>query len=165
MNEHDVEQLLSASLDDWLTALPRYQTKTIRELLDAGKSPEEIAVIWASAPGSSNTAYLGTVQSRFATYQRVREETIKLICGEPSYVNERNELRSLPTMTRVGLVSWMSVALAPHVGMASAVLGPIIVLILYSMKDVALHTLCDEFARLITNDTEGKQGTDPNSAS
>lgn len=142
-----MELLLKGEPGEWLECLPRYQRDPLNQLLSAGKTYEEVALAWLSAT-ASNTAPSGanrTASNGVPYLERVGFEIRAYICGSTRYKKERDGLFGQKGLVRSAVVTGISVAIAPKLGMSPVVIAPPVALILASIGKVAVSAFCDGF--------------------
>ena len=129
---------------DWLDVLPDFQSKSIRAMLASGTSYDDIAKIWMAA-GASNTAPFSSgapLQPDTGFFERLRVEVRAFLCGNQKYQSDRDGLLNAGQGTRTAIVSAISAAIAPHLGVNASVITPIIVLSLAAIGKVTLNAWC-----------------------
>jgi len=140
----ELDALLTDEPAKWVSELPEFQRKAIQELVKAGRSYDEIAGLWLTAT-AENTFRFGAstpLGSKTSFLDSVKKELRAFLCGDRRYKKERDGLFGGNGVTRTTVVSALSVAIAPHVGMAAPVLVPIITLVIASMGKVAINAWC-----------------------
>lgn len=136
-----MDDLLGRDLDSWLTTLPAYQQRTVRQLLSSSGDPLEAASKWlAAAPGF--TSPFGGKRNPRPLVNQVIEEIRGLLCGDPKYEKDRAQIAEKAGPTQAWLVSTVTVALAAKLGTASAVLAPVVVLVFVSFGKCTLNAVC-----------------------
>lgn len=139
-----VDDLLADDPAQWVTELPAYQSESIAELLNAGKTYDDIALLWLTAT-AQNTFGFGASQpvgNRSTFLASVKAEIRVYLCGDAKYKKERDGLFGEKGMTRTYVVGAMAVTIAPHIGMAAPVLAPIVALVLASIGKIAVNAWC-----------------------
>lgn len=139
---------IDALLDDapikWVQELPEYQRVTIEKLLNGGSSFDEVAQAWisASAENTYRFAAAAPVGNKGEFLENLKKEIRAFLCGDKKYKKERDGLFGEKGLARTYVVSAMAVAIAPHLSVASAVISPLIALVLASIGKVALNAWC-----------------------
>lgn len=139
-----IDTLLQDDPDKWVADLPEFQRAAIQELRAAGSSYEEIAQAWITA-SAENTYRFSTsapVGNKGAFLDNLRSEVRGFLCGDKKYNKERDGLFGEKGLARTYVVSTMAVAIAPHLSVASAVIAPLIALVLASVGKIALNAWC-----------------------
>ncbi len=139
-----IDTLLQDDPDKWVVDLPEFQRVVIQELRAAGSSYEDIAQAWITA-SAENTYRFSTsapVGDKGAFLDNLRLEVRGFLCGDKKYKKERDGLFGEKGLARTYVVSSMAVAIAPHLSVASAVIAPLIALILASVGKIALNAWC-----------------------
>jgi len=139
--EEQINPLFQIDEETWLNALPQYQQKRIKQLLESSDSYEDAAKKWLSAI-PENTFPFGAEKGKSVFFEKVRAEVEKFLCGDPTYEKERRELVSATEVIHTTLVSSLSLAIAPVIGTASAYVTPVIVLIFMTMGKISLNAWC-----------------------
>lgn len=145
----DLNELFSGSPDEWLRALPGYQAQGVAQLLRQ-RTPEEAAISWMSGAGSNDTAPFGGVKNAASLlYQNVLIEIRKLLCGDRSYQEERQQVLALAGAGKTAIVAAISVAIGPHLGTAAVFIAPVVAIILSIVARASTSTVCEAMADLI----------------
>lgn len=143
----DLDSLFSDP-DDLLDALPAYQRQSVDTLLNSGKSPEEVAQLWLTTPGPSNTFPFGGERFASVFYDKLLDELEKFICDDKEYLAERRELISKVEAGKVVATSFMTTVIATHLGTTPALLTPAVVLILISVSRIGRRAWCEARAEV-----------------
>jgi hypothetical protein len=139
-----VDDLLADDPAQWVTQLPAYQSESIAELLNAGKTYDDIALLWLTAT-AQNTFGFSTSQpdgSRSTFLASVKAEVRAYLCGNAKYKNERDGLFGEKGMTRNYVVGAIAVSIALYMGVVAPVLAPIVALVLASIGKIAVNAWC-----------------------
>jgi hypothetical protein len=139
-----IDSLFADEPTAWITILPDYQRSSITQLVAGGKSFDEVAQAWLTA-SASNTYRFGAVAPvgpKNAFLEQVKVEVRAYLCGDDKYEKERAGLFGDGSTTRTVLVSWIALAIAPHVGVAVAVLTPVVALVLASFGKITINAWC-----------------------
>jgi hypothetical protein len=141
----DLQNLIDTTDPEiWFEALPTYQRTSIVQMRAKGSSYDDIASAWVAA-GSSNTAPFSSgsrPEPDPGFLENLRREFRAYLCGDKKYDKDRKQIAVQGKDARMFVVSALSLAIAPHVGSASAVIAPIIVLLLANMGRVSLNAWC-----------------------
>ncbi len=139
----DIDKLLSDEPSMWIQDLPAFQRDAIEKLLAGGLSYDAVAEAWVSA-SAENTFRLAasTIGDNGSFLSNLKYEVRNFLCGDKKYNKERTCLFGEKGLARTLVVSTLAVAIAPHIGVASAVLAPLIALILASMGKITLNAWC-----------------------
>lgn len=128
--------------NDIFDVLPKYQRDTIEALLNQGKSNEEVAEIWLSANGPSNTFPFGAENKKNTFLDKLENELQDFICNEEKYVEERKQvIEKCKAGSLVGITS-LTAFIAPIIGTAPSLILPVIVLILNSALKIGVNAWC-----------------------
>lgn len=127
----------------WLDALPNYQKDIISELL-ASNSHEDAAVAWLEASIGNTSPFSGQPQPEKKFFALLKKEVHKLLCGNPEYAAERNELTQLiqSPENKTAIVSMVSALIGAKVGLAAAFVAPAIVIIFMIVAKTSLNVWC-----------------------
>lgn len=139
-----IDTLLDDDPIKWVQELPEYQRDTIEKLLASGSSFDDVAQAWISASAENTYRFSASapVGNKGAFLENLRKEIRAYLCGDKKYKKERDGLFGEKGVARTYVVSAMAVAIAPHLSVASAVISPLIALILASIGKVALNAWC-----------------------
>lgn len=140
----NIDVLLDDEPVKWIQELPSYQREVIETLLANGSSFDEVAQSWISASAEHTYRFSAgaTVGNKGAFLENLKKEVRAFLCGDKKYRNEREGLFGEKGIARTYVVSAMAVAIAPHLTVASAVISPLIALVLASIGKVALNAWC-----------------------
>lgn len=142
---NNLQNLIDTSEPEmWFEALPPYHRNSIVQMRAKGSSYDDIASAWIAA-GSSRTAPFSsggqlTPDPTFLT--NLRREFRAYLCGDKKYDKNRKQIALQGKEARMFVVSGLSLAIAPQVGSVSAVIAPIIVLLLANLGRVSLNAWC-----------------------
>ena len=128
----------------WVQELPTYQRETIDKLLATGASFEDVAQAWVSASAENTYRFSASapVGNKGEFLTNLKREVRAFLCGDRKYKKERDGLFGEKGVARTYVVTAMAVAISPHISVASAVISPLIALILASVGKVALNAWC-----------------------
>lgn len=140
----NIDSLLEDEPIKWVQELPEYQRDAIEKLLSSGASFEEVAQAWISASAENTFRFSATtpVGDKGAFLANLKLEIRGFLCGDKKYKKERDGLFGDKGLARTYVVSTMAVAIAPHLSVASAVISPLIALVLASIGKIALNAWC-----------------------
>jgi hypothetical protein len=141
---NNIDTLFEDEPIKWIHELPAYQRETIDQLLSNGASFEDVAQAWISASAENTYRFSATapVGNKGEFLANLKREVRAFLCGDKKYKKERDGLFGEKGLARTYVVSAMAVAIAPHLSVASAVISPLIALILASIGKVALNAWC-----------------------
>lgn len=136
----------------WLDALPNYQRELVSELL-ASNSHEEAAVAWLEASVGNTSPFSGQPQPEKKYFALLKKEAYKLLCGNPEYAADRNELTHLfqTPENKTVIVSTVSALLGVKVGLAATFVAPAIVIIFMMVAKTSLNAWCEMQTTEIVN--------------
>lgn len=138
------EDIFQSDSGEWIASLPTYQRDIINQLLEGGRSFDEVAEYWtnvsledtyffsASNPVGNNNNFLCNIKREIKAY----------LCGDKKYKKEREQLFGSKGLAKTYIVSSIAVSISPHLGVASSVISPIIALLLAGMGKITLNAWC-----------------------
>jgi hypothetical protein len=140
-----IETLLEDDPEKWVADLPEFQRAAIQELRASGASYDDVAQAWitVSAENTYRFSASAPVGDKHAFLDSLRKEIRAFLCGDKKYKKERDGLFGNKGLARTYVVSTMAVAIAPHLSVASAVIAPLIALVLASAGKIALNAWCN----------------------
>jgi hypothetical protein len=150
---------LFSDKDDWIHALPVYQHQSIEALIQAGKSPEDVAQLWLTTSGPSNTFPYGGDRFASVFYDRLMEEIEKFVCDDKRYEDERRRLLQNIGVGKAYFIAAMATAIAVHVGAAAALIAPSIALILQVVSRMGINAWCETRKQLRQSATNAPSPT------
>lgn len=130
-------------LTEWLESIPKYQREIVRDLLEQ-TTPEEAASIWLDSSIQNNSPFSSEgTNKKYSEY--VFKEIHKLLCGNPTYSEERNELNNIlkKNGSKEAIISCISAAIGSQLGLASAFVAPAVVLLLMTVGKVTVNAWCE----------------------
>jgi hypothetical protein len=139
-----IETLFQDDPEKWVADLPEFQRAAIQELRANGATYDDVAQAWitASAENTYRFSASAPVGDKRAFLDSLRKEIRAFLCGDKKYKKERDGLFGDKGLARTYVVSTMAVAIAPHLSVASAVIAPLIALVLASVGKIALNAWC-----------------------
>jgi hypothetical protein len=129
----------------WVDAIPPAQRPLVEYRLQAGESPEDIASAWIS--GGSRGIWPEEPASEPQTLtllSAVWREVEGFLCGDSKYADDRSKFQGAWSVTHAGVVSAISVAIAPHVGIATPLITVPVAMLLTSMGKCTLEAWCSQ---------------------
>ncbi|HUX90766.1 MAG TPA: hypothetical protein VMV48_08760 [Gallionellaceae bacterium] len=140
----NLDDLLGEEPIKWVHELPAYQRESIEALITSGASFDEVAQAWVNASAENTYRFAAStpVGDKGAFLGNLKLEVRAFLCGDKKYKKERDGLFGEKGHGRTYVVSAMAVAIAPHLSVASAVISPLIALVLASIGKVALNAWC-----------------------
>lgn len=139
MNELMLE---TDSPNDWIAALAPFQARTILQMQAAGTGLEEIAKNWLSKVGADNTFLFGGEKHSEGLFNRVMDEMRKLICGDDSYSQLRNKIKSKMKEHKTIVIGTIAAAIGHLIGLSAVVLVPVVALIMSIVSEIGLNVWC-----------------------
>ena len=139
-----LDHLFQGSPADWIDALEPYQRSLVHQLMEQGQNYEAAAVSWLTA-STENTFRFGAEfrkEDRTLFRDKLVLEIEAFLCGDEKYKREREGLLGEKSAARVYVISAMSVAIAPHLGVTAAFLAPIVALTLASFGKITINAWC-----------------------
>lgn len=113
-------EIVSESLDEWLTTLKPFQRNTIKNLLQNNDGNEEkVAELWLNSFGPINTATYGGVPTSASNknyFKSLKSELNKLICGDEDYEEEKKQILDGGHLLNVAASAKIASLLAPVIG-------------------------------------------------
>lgn len=152
---NELDRLFQGEPNEWITAAPGYHRSSIDELLKQGKSYQDIAEILLTARAEHTYAFGSTVPKtdKNIFLQNLLQEIENFLCGDSKYETERTKLFGEQGLARTYVVSAISVAIAPYLGVSAVVLSPAVALILASFGKITINAWCQ--SRKQAKATEG----------
>lgn len=143
--DETIDTLLEDDPDKWVADLPEFQRAAIQELRAGGASYDDVAQAWITASAENTYRFSASAPAgdKRAFLDSLRTEVRGFLCGDKKYKKERDGLFGEEGLARTYVVSTMAVAIAPHLSVASAVIAPLIALILASVGKIALNAWCN----------------------
>ena len=123
-----MENLPIHDLKEWMSVLEPYQRELLEQILK-NHTEEEALDIWLTAVGPDNTASFGG-NGKDGLLKSFKLELYKFLSNDDEYKYEIKEFESYVTVTKILTVSFLSNMLSGRLGVASAVVSPLIVLVL-----------------------------------
>ena len=136
-----VEDLLLSQPEAWLDTLPPNLREPVEQLLSSSEDPLVAASEWLASSRRNKSRSGGTRGARPMVENIVREVR-GFLCGDPRYEKDRAQISEKVAPTQTWLVSAVTAAIAPKLGAASAVIGPVVVLAFISFGKCTLNAIC-----------------------
>lgn len=127
----------------WVESLPKYQQTVINELLASGLDEEAVAETWLSRTGPDNNFGFGAGAASANYLASVKVEFRKLVCGDPIYETLRKEAAKIWNGSKYSVVSVIAIGVAAQIGVAVAVITPVVALLLAAVGKVGLNAWCN----------------------
>jgi hypothetical protein len=127
----------------WVESLPSYQRVLIHELLSSGLDEEAVAEAWLSRTGPDNNFGFGTSPAASNYLASVKAEFRKFICGDPTYEALRQDAQKVWNGTKYPIVSVIAIGIASQIGVAVAVITPVVALLLAAVGKIGLNAWCN----------------------
>lgn len=135
--------LFDLTEDGWFEGLPKGQKQTIQEMLESGKTEEQIGEFWLSSTGSESTAGFGSGVFLQSFFLNVRQEFINFVCGDSKYEAERKQANDIWNKHgKVTLVSLVAAAVANTLGLAFAAVVPVVALLFSTTAKIGVNAFC-----------------------
>lgn len=128
-------------IDDWILELKPYQSNAIKQLLKNNK-PEDVAKTWLTTQGASNTIHFGGIRDLKPFWDNFVTEFNKFICDENEYVNERDGIQKQSPISKGMLIFGISAALGAKIGLATALIAPVVTLLLFTVGKMTKNAYC-----------------------
>ena len=129
------------NIDEWILELKPYQSNAIKQLLKNNK-PEDVAKIWLTTQGISNTIPFGGIRDTKPFWDNFVNEFNKFICDENKYKNEKNALQKESFISKGILISMISSALGAQIGFSATLLAPAVTLLLFTVGKMTKNAYC-----------------------
>ena len=140
-----IDDLLQGEPQEWLAGLATYQRELITELHQQGLDYDAIANNWLTASAENTFRFGG--ENRAGDKKLFREKLLleieAFLCGGEKYQKERDGLFGEKSAVRVYVISALSVAIAPSLGVTATFLAPIVALTLASFGKITLNSWCE----------------------
>lgn len=129
--------------ESWLNTLPDYQKEVVSELLNV-HSDEEAMLSWLEASIGNTSPFSGQALQKTKYSTMLKKEVQKLLCGNPEYNSERDELTELfrKPENKTAIISAVSAIIGAKVGLAATFIAPVIVIIFLIIAKTSLNAWC-----------------------
>lgn len=130
--------------EEWLLSLPKYQQDTIKSLL-SDKEPEDAAIAWLTATTQNTSPFSAKKEDTNSYFDAIKKELYKLICGNPEYDEEREELSKIIKSkdNNTVMVASISGIIGAKVGLAATFIAPVTVLLLMTISKLSINAWCE----------------------
>lgn len=126
----------------WINTLPEYQASTVSLMLGSDMGYEEVAIHLLTQVGPENTAPFGPKSAQTNYFGAVKDEFGKLICGDETYDELRAQVGALWDKNKGPVALAVASAIGSQIGIAAAVLVPVIVLLLAMVTQIGRNAWC-----------------------
>lgn len=139
---------LSGDLDVWLSGLAPAERSLVDEVVASHDSLEDAARAWLGGTAGVNLAPYGASRGGSVFFDRFVNEIRELLCtNSEKYANERSELQTLVSNGKQAVAaSSITLALASTLGIAAALLGPAIAVMLALIAKMGVRAWCSSRA-------------------
>lgn len=137
-----LEDILSLDPEQLISALPKYQSNTIREMLASNGDYLMVADNWLSTKPSNTVGFGGSNQPNIYR-EKILEELEKFICGDEKYLNERKQISSHTDKSLGYILGVITTAIGATLGTSSILILPVVVLLLGCMGKITLNGWCE----------------------
>jgi hypothetical protein len=135
--------LSNLGTEGWLEAISASQRGVIIELLQTGKTEEEISELWLNRIGPDANAGFGTAGSIMTYFSNFRIEMDAFICGDSRYANERAKVSSIwEKQGKSGLIALVAGCIATKIGLAAVVVSPAVALFFHMVTKMGVGAYC-----------------------
>lgn len=128
---------------NWWYDLPVYQRVSIKNLLDSGLSEEDAAAMWLSRTGPDNNFAFGAGSPGANFLSSVQTEFRKFLCGDSAYDDLRRDAKSAWNGTKLPVVAAIAAGIGATIGVAAAVIMPVVALLLSAAARIGLQAWCN----------------------
>lgn len=151
----DIEFFFTGAIDEWVSALPSYQARTIREMIANEGDPAVVAEKWLGASIAENTVPLGAVRvGADVFYDNLLKELKKLLCTREAYAAEKKGLIKQLSLGRTAAATYIASAISPEIHVSSTILVPALVLIFAVISNAGSESICAALTEMITKRQE-----------
>lgn len=129
----------------WLEALPNYQKDIVAELLSVTSNDYNAAALsWLEASVDNTSPFSGGPKSDKKYFEALKNEVYKLLCGDPDYDADRDELNQLikSEKSKTSLVAVISGIIGAKIGLAAAFVSPAVVILFMMITKTSLNAWC-----------------------
>ncbi len=139
-----IDALFAGDPSEWLSCLPNYIKPSVEELLRQGKSFTDAAQVLLAARAEHTHPFGAPSPQKDGNLflQNLVQEIENFLCGDSRYESERTKLFGESGLVKTYVVSAISVAIAPALGVSAVVLSPAIALILASFGKITISAWC-----------------------
>jgi hypothetical protein len=139
-------ELDEASID-WLECLPPTPKRVLGQLIAAGSTPEEAIELWLGAGRGGIVVQMGgvgTVNKQSYSAQFLAEVRLLICTNDPKYKSLRDQMPKINKGSLAGATALVSTALAPHLGVATALVAPAVVLAFMAISKMTIEVWCTQ---------------------
>jgi len=135
-----LDDILLNDPDSWLEVLPGDQRAAVEALLTRNAEPLDAAAKWLVTVPSDKRLF-GAL-GRKPLVDRIVNEVRGFLCGDPEYEEERKQVAEKVAPTQLWVVSALTAAIAPKLGVAAELIVPVVVLVFISFGKCTLNAVC-----------------------
>ena len=131
--------------NQWLDTLPNYQKDIVSELLVSNSNDYDTAALsWLEASVGSTSPFSGEPKTDKKYFESLKDEVYKLLCGNPDYSTDRDELVQLikSERSKSSVVAFISGIIGAKLGLAAAFVSPAIVILFMMITKTSLNAWC-----------------------
>ncbi|MER8433263.1 hypothetical protein [Mesorhizobium caraganae] len=130
----------------WISSLKPYQAAPILDMESQGAGLEEIAVRLLSKTGSENTAPFGAGGAPKNYYESLKNEFKEFMCGGSRYEPLRKDISKKWDKGKLHVMTLIAGAIGSYLGLGSAIILPIIAILLTIVSKVGKNAWCEAYA-------------------
>ena len=131
-------ELPKYSNQELLESLQEYQKEIIQELL-VNNNEDEVIELWINANGPINNVNFGGTQ----LLKNFKIELCKLLSESPEYEEQVKEIKVYINLGKDAIISGLTLALAPKLGVTAIIIVPLVVLAMMSISKVGVKAYCN----------------------
>jgi hypothetical protein len=146
--------MLSQEFSDVISQLPKFQQRLVTELLQGKDDCLPAAELYFFASGPDNMQTFGgepfigkdLKEAKKALWPNFLKELTKLICEDPEYAENREELFKEAGVLKTIIISQVSALMGNKFGLPAACIAPAIVIVVCTAIKLGKNTYCSTYA-------------------
>lgn len=145
MTMQSLDSFFKDDESQWLNTLPKYQKDILSELLVENSNDYDTAALaWLEASVDNTSPFSGEPKEDKKYFESLKDEVHKLLCGNPDYSADRDELAQLVRSegSKSSVVAFISGIIGAKIGLAAAFVSPAIVIVLMMITKTSLNAWC-----------------------
>ncbi|WP_243557953.1 hypothetical protein [Priestia megaterium] len=145
MTTTNLDSFFKDDESQWLDALPNYQKDVVSELLAFNSNDyDKAALSWLEASVDNTSPFSGEPKKDKKYFESLKNEVYKLLCGNPDYSADRDELTQLVKSegSKSSVIAFISGIIGAKLGLAAAFVSPAIVILFMMITKTSLNAWC-----------------------
>lgn len=161
---NQLENIVRASSpESWLGLLPSHQRHDFLALMEK-KTIAEVAELWIVSTTTDHTNPFGAARNEpdsGRVWQALRVELCRFLRGHNSYSGIHAKISKSGAAAEIFIISLIAGQIAKQIDVNSALISPIVTIVLYTLSSVGTNTVCRLFCCDDVSETKPEEAAKP----